>query len=324
MTTTMAAALFDIRLRYVTDYPVPARKQGWALIKVRTAGICRTDMEIMQGYLGFRGVLGHEFIGVVTECDDPAWIGRRVAGDINAACGCCKWCARGLGRHCPQRTTLGIVNLDGCLADYCVLPITNLLEIPASLPDERAILIEPLSAACEILEQLPVRGEERIVVIGDGRLGILCAWALATVCSDVTLLGHHAGKLALAQWRGIKTALAANFTAPGGADIVIEATGSGQGISEAIKICRPRGVIVLKTTAAQPQRINLAPIVINEMTVIGSRCGRFGDGLRMMQDYPDMPLSKMITARYPLAQVEDAFTHAVQSEALKVLLDISH
>jgi alcohol dehydrogenase len=323
LTTTMAAALFDGRLRYVTDYPVPARRPGWALIKVRTAGICRTDMEIMQGYLGFRGVLGHEFIGVVAESDDPAWIGRRVAGDINAACGCCEWCARGLGRHCPHRTTLGIVNHDGCLADYCVLPVANLLEIPAAIPDERAILIEPLSAACEILEQLPVHGEERIVVLGDGRLGILCAWALATVCSDVTLLGHHAGKLALAQWRGIKTALAANFTSPEGADIVVEATGSGQGISEAIQLCRPRGVIVLKTTAAQPQNINLAPIVINEITVIGSRCGRLGDGLRMMQDYPDMPLSKMITARYPLAQAEDAFTHAVQSDALKVLLDIS-
>ena len=185
----MAAALFDGRLRYVTDYPVPARRPGWALIKVRTAGICRTDMEIMQGYLGFRGVLGHEFIGVVAESDDPAWIGRRVAGDINAACGCCEWCARGLGRHCPHRTTLGIVNHDGCLADYCVLPLANLLEIPAAIPDERAILIEPLSAACEILEQISVRGEERIVVIGDGRLGILCAWALVTVASEVTLLG---------------------------------------------------------------------------------------------------------------------------------------
>ncbi len=323
MTTTMAAALFDGRLRYVTDYPVPARRPGWALIKVRTAGICRTDMEIMQGYLGFRGVLGHEFIGVVAESDDPAWIGRRVAGDINAACGCCEWCARGLGRHCPHRTTLGIVNHDGCLADYCVLPLANLLEIPAAIPDERAILIEPLSAACEILEQISVRGEERIVVIGDGRLGILCAWALVTVASEVTLLGHHAGKLALSQWRGIKTALAANFTAPDGADIVVEATGSGQGISEAIQLCRPRGVIVLKTTAAQPQSINLAPIVINEISLMGSRCGRLGDGLRMMQDYPDMPLSKMITERYPLAEVEDAFTHAVQGDALKVLLDIS-
>lgn len=280
-------------------------------------------MEIMQGYLGFRGVLGHEFIGIVAESDDPTWIGRRVAGDINAACGRCDWCARGLGRHCPHRTTLGIVNHEGCLADYCVLPVANLLEIPATVHDERAILIEPLSAACEILEQIPVRGEERIVVIGDGRLGILCAWALATVASDMTLLGHHAEKLALAQWRGIKTALHADFAAPGGADIVIEATGSGQGISEAIQLCRPRGVIVLKTTVARPQSINLAPIVINEISVIGSRCGRLGDGLQMMQDYPDMPLFKMITARYPLAQVENAFTRAVQSDALKVLLDIS-
>jgi len=323
LATTMAAALFDGRLRYVTDYPVPARKPGWALIRVRIAGICRTDMEIMQGYLGFRGVLGHEFIGVVAESDDPSWIGKRVAGDINAACGRCEWCAQRLGRHCPHRTTLGIVNHDGCLADYCVLPAANLLEIPAPIPDERAILLEPLSAACEILEQIPIRGEERIIVLGDGRLGILCTWALATVGSDVTLLGHHAGKLALAQWRGIKTAIAADFAASGGADIVVEASGSAQGISTAIELCRPRGRIMLKSTLALPQNINLAPIVINELSVIGSRCGRLSDGLRMMQDYPDMPLAKMITARYPLAQVEDVFARAIQSDALKVLIDIS-
>lgn len=323
MAATMAAALFDGRLHYVTDHPVPRRKPGWALIRVRTAGICQTDMELMQGYLDFRGVLGHEFIGVVEETDDPAWTGKRVGGDINAACGHCSWCTRGLSRHCPHRTTLGIFNQDGCMADYCLLPLANLLEIPASLPDARAILLEPLSAACEILEQLTIRGEERIVVIGDGRLGILCAWALATVAADVTLLGHHAEKLALARWRGIKTALSDDFAAPAGADIVVEATGSGQGIAAAIKLCRPRGTIVLKSTTAQAGQINLTPIVVNELSIIGSRCGRFGDGLRMMQDYPDMPLPKMITAHYPLARVEDAFNHAVRGEALKVLLDVS-
>lgn len=323
MSATMAAAVFDGRLRYVTDYPVPVRQPGSALIRVRTAGICRTDRELMQGYLDFQGVPGHEFIGVVEESDDPAWTGRRVVGDINAACGRCEWCTRGLGRHCPHRTTLGIVNHDGCLADYCVLPAANLLELPTAIPDERAILLEPLSAACEILEQLPIRGEEHIVVIGDGPLGMLCAWALATVGSNVTLLGHHAEKLALAQWRGIKTAAAADFAVPGGADIVVEATGSPEGIAEAIKLCRPRGIIVLKSTIALPQNINLAPIVINEISVVGSRCGQLSDGLRMMQEYPDMPLPTMITARYPLVRVEAAFMRAAQSDALKVLVDIS-
>ena len=323
MAITMAAALFDDRLRYVTEHPIPPRRPDWALIRVHTAGICRTDLELMQGYLVFRGVLGHEFIGVVEESDDPHWTGRRVSGEINAACGHCRWCGLGLSRHCPHRTTLGIVNLDGCMADYCRLPLANLLEIPDMVPDERAILLEPLSAACEILEQLTVRGEERIVVLGDGRLGILCAWALATVAGDVTLLGHHPEKLALARWRGIKTALSDDFVAPGEADIVVEATGSSQGIAAAIKLCRPRGTIVLKTTAARPGNINLAPIVINELSVIGSRCGRFGDGLRMMEDYPDMPLEKMITAHYPLAQVEAAFNDAARGESLKVLLDIS-
>jgi len=323
LAATMAAALFDGRLSYVTNYPLPEKQPGWALIQVRTAGICRTDLELMQGYLGFRGVLGHEFIGVVAESDDPAWTGKTVSGEINAACGRCEWCARGLGRHCPHRTTLGIVNHDGCMAEYCVLPAANLVEIPVTLPVAKAILLEPLSAACEILEQLTIRGNERIVIIGDGRLGILCAWALATVASDVTILGHHTVKLALAQWRGIKTALSGDFTVSAGADIVVEATGSSTGLSEAIRLCRPRGTIVLKSTVALPQNINLASLVIDEITVIGSRCGRFEAGLRMMQDYPDMPLTNMITARFPLSQVEKAFTRAVQGDALKILLDIS-
>ena len=318
----MAAAVFDRKLSYVRDYPRPEPKPGWARIRVQTAGICKTDIEIMKGYMGFRGVLGHEFVGEVDRCTDPTLVGKRIVGEINAACGKCAWCAQGLGRHCPHRTTLGIVNHDGCMAEFCVLPQENLFVIPEQISTERAVLTEPISAACEILEQLTIKGAERIVVLGDGRLGILCAWALATAAPDVTIVGRHPQKLSLARWRGIKTSLTAERIAPG-ADIVVEATGSGQGIVQAMTLCRPRGTIVLKSTVALQGDVNLAPVVINEQTIVGSRCGRFKDGLEMMRNFPDMPLEKMITGRYPLERVEEAFVCAQKKDALKVLLDIA-
>ncbi|MEE9913451.1 MAG: alcohol dehydrogenase catalytic domain-containing protein [Deltaproteobacteria bacterium] len=318
----MAAAVFDGKLTYVQDYPQPELKPGWAKIKINMAGICKTDMEIMKGYLGFKGVLGHEFVGVVEACADSLWIGKRVVGEINAACGHCDWCARDLGRHCPNRTTLGILNQDGCMAEYCQLPTVNLLAVPDGIPDDRAVLTEPLSAACEILEQLPVRGDERVIVLGDGRLGLLCAWVLSTIADDVTVVGHHAEKLAAARWRNIKTALSEKDIRPG-ADIVVEATGSAAGVVSAMALARPRGTIVLKSTVALSGDVNLAPVVINEQTILGSRCGRFADGLSIMMNYPDMPLIKLITARYPLDNVQEAFVRARQSDALKVLLDVN-
>ncbi len=320
-TSTMRAVVFDGLVHYVPDYPVPPLRPGWARIRVNKAGICQTDMEIAHGYMGFKGVLGHEFIGTVVDCENHAWLGKRVTGEINAACGHCDWCVRGLGRHCPDRTVLGILNLDGCMADYCVLPIANLVEIPAAIPDDRAVLIEPLSAACEILEQLPVNGGERVIVLGDGRLGILCSWCLSTVINDVTLVGHHPEKLKLAAWHQLKTTANVTDVKPG-ADIVVDATGSGKGISEAMSLCRPRGTIVLKSTVASQGDLNLAPIVVNEQTVLGSRCGRFRDGLRMLESYPDMPVERLITARYAISQAVVAFQRAAQSDTLKVLLEM--
>ncbi|MDQ5986890.1 MAG: Starvation-sensing protein RspB [Syntrophus sp. SKADARSKE-3] len=317
----MKAAVFDQHLRYVEDYPLPDMKPGWVRIKVRLAGICKTDMEIMKGYKGFHGVLGHEFVGIVDCCEDAAWLGKRVVGEINAACGRCSWCRQELGRHCPDRTTLGIDNLDGCMAEYCILPKENLRIIDESITDERAVLTEPLSAACEILEQHPMAGTERVVVIGDGRLGILCAWALATVLPNVTLIGHHEEKLNAARWRDIKTVLNGEGV-KSGADIVVEATGTGHGIVEAMSLCRPRGTIVLKSTVVHQGDVNLSPVVINELTILGSRCGRFEDGLRMMADFHDMPLERLITGRYTLENVEEAFAEAKQGHSLKVLLDL--
>lgn len=317
----MRAVIFERTLRVVDEHPRPSLRPGWALIRVRLAGICRTDLEITKGYLGFRGVLGHEFVGVVEQCADAARVGRRVVGEINAACGTCDWCARGLGRHCPNRMTLGIAGLDGCMADYCTLPLANLLEVPAEISDERAVLVEPLSAACEILEQVPLKGNECVLVLGDGKLGILCAWVLATVAADVTLVGHHPEKLATSRWRELKTCIGASSVKPG-ADVVVEATGAPDGLAQAMALCRPRGTIVLKSTVAASVNLNLSPVVIHEMILLGSRCGRFRNGLAMMERFPDLPLERLITARYPIADALRAFEEAGTGKALKVLLEI--
>lgn len=315
----MRAVLFDGNLKFVVDYPVPELKPGWALIKVKYAGICQTDMEILKGYAGFNGILGHEFIGSVEDCDNPDRIGSRVTGEINLACGHCEWCKKGLGRHCPHRTVLGIHGHDGCMADYCVLPVANLIEIPDSIDDHRAILIEPLSAACEILEQIPFEGSERVIVLGDGRLGTLCAWALSTKVHDITMIGHHKEKLDLASWGRLKTVLSTSEVQPG-ADVVVDATGSAAGIKDAMSLCGPRGTIVLKSTIASQGDLNLAPIVVDEITVMGSRCGRFSDGLDMIRMYRDMPLERLITAQYPIEQALEAFDRAGRHDAMKVLL----
>ncbi len=316
---TMRAVRFDGMVKYVSDAPIPDVPEGWARIRVMSAGICATDLEIRKGYMGFRGIPGHEFVGRIDECADDSWTGAPVVGEINASCGRCEWCAEGLGRHCPHRTTLGIDKLDGCLADYCVLPIVNLHRIPGELSDDRAVLTEPLAAACEILEQLDMGGKERAIVLGDGPLGILCAWVLATVLSDVTLVGHHYDKLDRAAWRHLERSMKGTCV-EGGADIVVEATGSAEGLHDAIALCRPRGCIVLKSTVASRANLDLSPIVVNELKVIGSRCGRFSDGLRMMQTFPDMPLERLITARYPIEEAAAAFERAQMPDMLKVIL----
>jgi alcohol dehydrogenase len=317
---TMPAVLFDGRLKLVNDHPVLPPPRNWALIRTLTAGICRTDLEIIKGYMGFTGVLGHEFVGEVQMCDQSEWIGKRVTGEINAACGHCRMCRRGLARHCPERSVLGILNQDGCMAGFCRLPVANLHAIPSGLSTDRAAFIEPLSAACEILAQINLTGTENIAVLGDGRLGILCAWALATVSDNVTLVGHHQEKLNIARWRSLRTTRTTAEVA--GADIVIEATGKPRGFVEAMALCRPRGTIVLKSTLASQGELNLAPIVINEITVVGSRCGLFKEGLAMLQDYPDMPIERLITGKYPIDRALEAFDRARAPGALKVLIEM--
>ncbi|MBW1779595.1 MAG: alcohol dehydrogenase catalytic domain-containing protein [Deltaproteobacteria bacterium] len=319
----MRAIVYDGQLKLVTDYPVPNVPTGWARIRVHKAGICKTDMEIMRGYQGFTGVLGHEFVGIIDQCDHPDWIGKRAVGEINVGCGECEQCQKGMARHCPRRKTLGIHHLDGCMADYCVLPLSNLHLVPDSLADHRAVLIEPLSAAFEILDQIEPKGSEQAVVLGDGPLGILCAWALTTVLRDVALIGHHPAKLEKAAWRDLRTYPVLPAGREGGVDIVVEATGSEKGLAHAMVLCRPRGTIVLKSTTASEGKINLSPLVVNEQTLIGSRCGRFEVGLGMLASFPDMPLERLIWADYPIGRALEAFEQAMQPDTLKIVLDIS-
>ena len=317
----MKALIFDGGLRLVKDYPDPCLRPGWAIIRVTQAGICRTDLELTRGYMSFQGVLGHEFVGVVSACEEPSWVGRRVVGDINAACGECAFCRQGLGRHCPNRSVLGIQNLDGCFAEYCTLPIANLQAVPDPLSDARAVFAEPVSAAFEIFDQIAVPETARCVVLGDGKIGILCAWALATVATDITLAGHHPNKLAAAAWRGIKTTTASAGIPPN-ADLVVEATGTVSGLREAIRLCRPRGILILKSTIAAREPIDLAPVVVNEIQVIGSRCGLFKPGLHALMTY-DFPLEHLVKGCYPLDEAEAAFAHAARRETLKILIDMS-
>lgn len=318
----MKAIVCDNGVHFVNDYPVPELRSGWALIRVQLAGICQTDLEIVNGYRGVRGVLGHEFVGRVECCEDKSLLGRRVVGEINVACGDCSWCAAGVGRHCPHRTTLGIGGLDGCMAEFCTLPVGNLYSVDAAISDRWAVLTEPLAAACEILEQVVLTGRERVVVLGDGRLGILCAWVLATAAAEVTIVGHHPEKLALSDWRGVKTAVDGPAVVSG-ADVVVEATGRAQGLARALSLCRPRGTIVLKTTVARRSEIDLAPLVVKEITVVGSRCGRFTDALAMMRTFPDLPLDRLISFCYPPAAVRQAFAQAGDGRSLKVLFDFA-
>ncbi|NPU82973.1 MAG: alcohol dehydrogenase catalytic domain-containing protein [Syntrophaceae bacterium] len=317
----MKALFFDGALRFRTDAPEPPRAKGWARIRVHTAGICGTDLQILAGYHDYRGIPGHEFVGVVEDGDDPSLIGRRVVGEINIGCGRCACCKAGMERHCLERRVLGIIGHPGCMAEFCSLPLVNLHPVPEEIGDERAVFVEPLSAACEILEQVPLRRDERAVVLGNGRIGILCAWILSTVLEDVTLVGHHPAKLEAARWHHLKTCEKAG-EAERSADLVVEATGSAHGLAEALALCRPRGTVVLKTTLAASFRIDLAPVVVKEISVVGSRCGRFADGLEILRAHPDMPLERLITGRYPLERGVEAFEQAKRKDSLKVLLEL--
>ena len=319
----MRAIVLDSTLTLRHDYPRPQLPDGEALIRVRLAGVCNTDLELIKGYAGFGGVLGHEFVGEVEVCPaDPSWEGRRVVGEINAACRHCATCRAGRPTHCPTRTTLGIRGRDGVFADWTTLPVENLHAVPDSVSDEQAVFVEPLAAALEITDQLHLRPTERVVVLGDGKLGQLIAQVLALTGCDLTLVGRHQKKLDLLNARGIQTCLDDALDAPGIlADVVVEATGTPGGFAMARKLVRPRGALVLKSTYHGLLQADLSQVVVDEVQLIGSRCGPFAPALRLLARGA-VDVQALIQARYSLDQGLLALEDAALKGALKVLIEI--
>jgi alcohol dehydrogenase len=320
----MRALLYDTALRLSTDFLVPEAPPGEARIRVLLAGICNTDLEITRGYMGGpgrlgHGVLGHEFVGLVDQADEPGWIGQRVVGEINCACRICPTCLRGDIPHCPNRTTLGISGRDGCLAETCVLPLPNLHIVPPEVSDEQAVFVEPLAAALEITERLHVRPTERVMVIGDGKLGLLVAQVLRLTGCALLVIGRHEGKLAILAREGVTVCLEQDLAPDAWADVVVDCTGQPGGFALARRCVRPRGALVLKSTFAGLNEISLTELVVDEVTLIGSRCGPFAPALRLLaQGLVDV--APLIEATYSLDEGLAAFEHARTRGALKVLV----
>lgn len=299
--------------------PLPRVPEGFARIRLLAAGICSTDLQLQRGYYGFRGTPGHEFVGEVVAAGDQEWIGQRVAGEINLACGECDWCARGLGRHCPRRTVLGIVKHPGAFREFLTLPGRNLHRVPKSIPDRHAVFIEPVAAACEVLDQVKIARHERVAVLGDGKLGLLIAQVLHAHGADVHLLGRHRGKLAIADRAGIATELVKMQLPNGVYPFVIDATGSAEGLRSAIAMCVPRGTVVMKSTVHGLVSIDTAPAIVNEITLVGSRCGRFEPALRLLAS-GKVRVDDLIDDEFPLDRAPEAFERAATRGALKMLL----
>ena len=312
----MQALSFDQHLEFRTDVPRPVAPGGESLVRVLLAGICNTDLVITRGYQGFRGILGHEFVGIA---ETGPLAGRRVVGEINASCGSCVMCATDNRTHCLHRTVLGIHNRDGAMAEFLMLPDENLHPVPDSVDDEQAVFVEPLAAALEILDQAHIRPSERAVVIGDGKLGQLVTQVLALTGCDLTLVGRHAGKLARAATRSIPTSLEGDALRLNGADIVVDCTGTEGGLALAAQLVRARGRIVLKSTFHGSQTLAMTPLVVSEVTLIGSRCGPFDAALRLLERRT-VDAAPLIDALLPLSQGVAAFARAQAPGVMKVLL----
>jgi threonine dehydrogenase-like Zn-dependent dehydrogenase len=317
----MRALSWDGTRATVIEREEPAPTPGYALVRMTRAGICNTDLEIAKGYMSFRGVLGHELVGVVEDGPD-AWRGKRVVAEINFACGTCADCQAGLGRHCPARTVMGILGADGAFADLVSVPIANLHAVPDAIDDDHAVFAEPLAAAFEILDQVSIARGTRCVVLGDGKLGLLVAQVLALAGGDVLAVGKHQEKLALLSGRGIATTTFDAWTSRPleRAAVVVEATGSAKGFAAAVAATKPRGTLVLKSTVADDVPLSLASIVIHEISVVGSRCGRFEPALDALAA-ASIDVTPLISARRPLARADEALRLAAAPGTLKVLLE---
>ncbi len=334
----MKALVFDKELKFVENYEKPVPKQGEALVRVNLAGICNTDYEITKGYMGYEGILGHEAVGVVEDVNiaptpkseistlpqgegKHPLIGKRVVPEISYGCKDpdCEWCAKKNYRHCPNRHTLGIWRKDGVFAQYFTMPVEVLFEVPDNVPDTQAVFVEPLAAALEINEQLHIKPMDKVVVLGDGKLGLITALALNAQNINVTLVGKHQNKLDIAKAQGVKTALLSDFKTEKIYDVVVEATGSVNGFETSLALTKPRGTLVLKSTVATGKELNLAPIVIDEITVLGSRCGQFPPALRMLES-GKVDFSPLISGIYSIDEAQKAFEKNKEKDTLKVLL----
>lgn len=312
----MRAIRFDDELRAVPDTPRPDSREGEVRVRVRLAGVCRTDLEIVRGYMGFRGILGHEFVGEVIDGAPGLAPGTRVVGEINVACGSCPTCGAGRPRHCPERTVLGILGRDGAFAEELRLPPANLHPVPDGVSDDEAVFVEPLAAACRILEQVPAIASAPVRVLGDGRLGHLVAHVLRHAGASVEIVGRHPDRLSRLGDAGFGTH-PADALPSGRTPFTVDCTGSPSGLRAALALTEPTGTVVLKSTFEGRPDHNLAPVVIDEITVVGSRCGPFPPAIALLADHA-IPVTDWIEGRYALDEATAAFAHA--KRALKVLI----
>jgi threonine dehydrogenase-like Zn-dependent dehydrogenase len=310
--------LSDGQLRLRDDLPLPTCPSGEALVRVERAGICKTDLELVKGYYPFDGVLGHEFVGTVEE-GPPDFVGQRVVGEINAVCGRCSACRQARPTHCQDRTVLGIVNRDGAFAEYLSLPVENLLPVPDAIGLDEATFTEPLAAALQVLEQIHIRPTDHVLVIGDGRLGLLIAQVMAMTGCALLVQGRHQRKLDIVAARGIATTRDTDYDA-GAFDVAVECTGSPEGFTDARRAVRAQGTIVMKSTYAGDLTLDASALVVDEITLMGSRCGPFAPALQLLEQQR-VDVTSLIEARYPINEAPAAMAHAERKGVLKVLLD---
>ena len=314
----MKATFFDGKqMIFDNNYPDPEFNE--TLVRVNLAGICGTDLEILNGYMKYSGILGHEFVGTVVKSSNSNLIGKRVVGEINAGCTKCDFCIRGMERHCPSRTVLGILKRDGAFAEFLSLPEKNLHVIPDSISDEQAVFVEPLAAAFEINEQISLKPEWNVAVVGDGRLAQLIIQVIKLICSNITCFGKHQNKLEGLIQSGIKIKIGIESTDEQLFDLVVEATGSNSGFTDTMKLVKPRGTVVLKSTITSRENLDLTSTIINEITLIGSRCGLFKPAIDALATGV-ISVNSMIDCTFSLDKFEDAIIHAKKPDTLKVFL----
>ncbi len=314
----MKAVVFDgKKLTFLEDHPDP--KPDEALVRINLAGICGTDLEILDGYMDYNGILGHEFVGMVVKSENSSLVGKRVVGEINVGCGKCSSCKDGLDRHCPNRTVLGILKRNGAFAEFLSLPEKNLHILPDSLTDEQAVFVEPLAAAFEITEQVDLVSDWKIAIVGDGRLAQLISNVLKLYCSNLVCFGRHENKLANLKKIGIPTKIGIEKIDEHTFDLVVEATGNNSGFDDTMKLIKPRGTVILKSTIATRENLDLTPTVVNEITLIGSRCGTFRPAIEALSS-KKISVDDLIDSTYPLEKFQEAIEYAKKPNTMKVFL----